>query len=123
MDIKDLITYTIKKNNKYKRCIYCNNDNGAWGSHQRWALLVICYHTNMVIYHYPLVGVIFMVILHVFIINNYPNLFSVLPLIKILGSIPFLCIQEKLYTNSLPLNITQLYKRKWKCYHILKSDF
>ena len=31
---------------------------------------------NMVIYHYPPVGVILMVILHVFIIKNYPNLFS-----------------------------------------------
>ena len=31
---------------------------------------------NVVIYHYPPVGVIFMVILHVFIIKNYPNLFS-----------------------------------------------
>ena len=30
----------------------------------------------MVIYHYPLIGVIFMVILHIFIIKNYPNLFS-----------------------------------------------
>ena len=30
----------------------------------------------MVIYHYLPVGVIFMIILHVFIIKNYPNLFS-----------------------------------------------
>ena len=30
----------------------------------------------MVIYHYPPIGVIFMVILHVFIIKNDPNLFS-----------------------------------------------
>ena len=30
----------------------------------------------MVIYHYPLIQVIYMVILHVFIIKNYPNLFS-----------------------------------------------
>ena len=30
----------------------------------------------MVIYHYLLIGVIYMVILHVFIIKNYPNLFS-----------------------------------------------
>ena len=37
-------------------------------------LLVLCYHRNMVIYHYPLVGVIFMVILYVFIIKSYPNL-------------------------------------------------
>ena len=31
---------------------------------------------NVVIYHDPQVGVIFMVILHVSIIKNYPNLFS-----------------------------------------------
>ena len=31
---------------------------------------------NVVIYHYPPVGVIFMVILHVSVIKNYPNLFS-----------------------------------------------
>ena len=30
----------------------------------------------MVIYQYPPIRVIFMVILHVFIIKNYPNLFS-----------------------------------------------
>ena len=30
----------------------------------------------MVIYHYPLIGVIYMVILHVFIIKKYPTLFS-----------------------------------------------
>ena len=37
------------------------------------ALTVIRYLRNMVIYHYPLVGVIYMVILHVFIIKNHPN--------------------------------------------------
>ena len=30
----------------------------------------------MVIYHYPPIGVIYMLILHVFIIKNYPNFFS-----------------------------------------------
>ena len=30
----------------------------------------------MVIYHYPLIWVIFMVILLIFIIQNYPNFFS-----------------------------------------------
>ena len=30
----------------------------------------------MVVYHYALIGVICMVIFHVFIIKNYPNLFS-----------------------------------------------
>ena len=29
----------------------------------------------MVVYHYPPIGVIFMVIFHVFIIKNYPNVF------------------------------------------------
>ena len=42
----------------------------------RWALPVFHYPRNMVIYHYPPIEVIFMVILYVFIIKNYPNLFS-----------------------------------------------
>ena len=42
----------------------------------RCALPVLCYPKNMAIYHYPPIGVLFMVILHVFIIKNYPNLFS-----------------------------------------------
>ena len=33
-------------------------------------LPVLCYPRNMVIYHYPLIGVIFMVILLIFIIQN-----------------------------------------------------
>ena len=59
-----------------------NNNNGGQGRGQggfggnRWALPVLHYPRNMVIYHYPPVGVIFMVILYVFIIINYPNLFS-----------------------------------------------
>ena len=46
------------------------------GSHHRWVLPVLRYPRNMVIYHYPLIGVIFMVILHIFILKNYANLFS-----------------------------------------------
>ena len=42
----------------------------------RWALPVFRYPRNVLIYHYPPIRVIFMVILHVFIIKNYPNLFS-----------------------------------------------
>ena len=42
----------------------------------RWELPVLHYPRNMVIYHCPLIGEIYMVILHVFIIKNYPNLFS-----------------------------------------------
>ena len=42
----------------------------------RWAVPVLRYPRNMVICHYPLIGVIFMVILHFIIIKNYPNLFS-----------------------------------------------
>ena len=42
----------------------------------RWVLTVLRSPRNMVIYHYPLIGVIYMVILHVFIIKNYPNFFS-----------------------------------------------
>ena len=41
-----------------------------------WVLPVLRYPRNMVIYHYPLIGVIYMVILHIFIIKNYPNFFS-----------------------------------------------
>ena len=42
----------------------------------RWALPVPPYPINMVIHHCPLIGVIYMVILHIFIIKNYPNFFS-----------------------------------------------
>ena len=42
----------------------------------RWVLPVLCYPRNMFIYHYPLIGVILMVILLIFIIQNYPNFFS-----------------------------------------------
>ena len=45
-------------------------------SMHRRVLPVLHYPRNMVIYHYPLIGVIYMVILHVFKIKNYPNLFS-----------------------------------------------
>ena len=42
----------------------------------RWAFPVICYPRNMLIYHYLLIGVIFLVILLICIIQNYPNFFS-----------------------------------------------
>ena len=45
-------------------------------SAHRWVLPVLCYPRNMVIYHYPLIGVMFMVILLIFIIRNCPNSFS-----------------------------------------------
>ena len=45
-------------------------------SAHRRVLPVLHYPINMVIYHYPLIGVIYMVILDVFIIENYPNSFS-----------------------------------------------
>ena len=51
---------------------YCRSPSWV----HRWELPVLRYPRNMVIYHYPLVGVIFMVTLHVFIIKNYPNSFS-----------------------------------------------
>ena len=46
----------------------------ACGKHRK-VLPVLRYPRNMVIYHYPLIRVIFMVILHVFIIKSDPNLF------------------------------------------------
>ena len=48
----------------------------GYDSNQRWALPVLHFPINMVIYHYPPVAVIFMVILHVSIIKSHPNLFS-----------------------------------------------
>ena len=49
--------------------------DGLSTKHRR-ALPVLRYPRNMVIYHYPLIGVIFMVILLISIIQNYPNFFS-----------------------------------------------
>ena len=46
---------------------------------------------NLVIYHYPLFGVIFMVILFIFIIQNYPSFFSkYYPKFKIRVIYPFI---------------------------------
>ena len=42
----------------------------------RCVLPVLHYPVNMDIYHYPLIGVIFMVSLLIFIIQNYPNFLS-----------------------------------------------
>ena len=47
----------------------------GYGDHRR-VLPVLRYPRNIFIYQYPLIGVIFMVILLIFIIQNYPNLFS-----------------------------------------------
>ena len=56
--------------------IFCQRHISRTSYHHRWALPVLHYPTNMVIYHYPPIEVIFMVILHVFIIKYYPYLFS-----------------------------------------------
>ena len=78
----------------------------------RRLLPVLHYTRNMVIYHYPLIGVIYMVFLHVFIIKNHPNLFSnYYPKSKIWVIYP------------LSLNITRLYESKQQCYLILVSCF
>ena len=57
---------------------YARSNQNIKASHytHRWALTVLRYPRNIVIYHDPPVGVIFMVIVHVFIINNYPNFYS-----------------------------------------------
>ena len=47
-------------------------DSDGW---HIWNLSILHYPI-MVIYHYPLAGVILMVILHVFIIKNFSNFFS-----------------------------------------------
>ena len=44
--------------------------------HHRRVLPVLRYPRHTVIYHYPLIGVIFMVVLLIFIIQNYPIFFS-----------------------------------------------
>ena len=80
----------------------------------RWALPVICYPINMAIYPYPSFGVIFMIILHAFIIKNYTKLFSNYhPKFTLWVIYPFSWIYKNLYTNSLSLIITQLYRSKW----------
>ena len=48
----------------------------CWCINHRRVSPVLRYRRNMVIYHFPLIGVIFMVILLIFIIQNYPNFFS-----------------------------------------------
>ena len=42
----------------------------------RWEIPILRYPKNMVIYHYPPIEVILMVILYDFIIKYYPNLSS-----------------------------------------------
>ena len=69
----------------------------------RWSLPVLCYPRIMVIYHYPLVGVIFMVILHVFIIKNDPNFFQIITLNIHFGQfIPFMHLGEFIYEFNFP---------------------
>ena len=89
-----------------------------------WALLVLHYPRNMVIYHYPLIGVIYMAILHVFIIKNYPIFSQIIPLNPQFGWFtPLYWILENLYTKSISLNITRLYESKQQCSLILVSRF
>ena len=45
-------------------------------SEHRWSLPVLRYPINMLIFPYPLFGVIVLVILHVFIIKNSAKVFS-----------------------------------------------
>ena len=54
----------------------CLADGGIKALGHIWALPVLRYPRNMVICYYPLIGVIYMVILHFLIIKNYPSLFS-----------------------------------------------
>ena len=66
----------------------------------------------MVIYSYPFSGVIFEVILHFFIIKNYPKLLSnYYHKFTFWVIYPFLCFYEKFSRNSLSLNITLLFER------------
>ena len=58
---------TVHFNNQLLTDPYC---------YHRWALTVLHYPRNKVICQHPLIGVIYMVILHVFIIKNHPNWFS-----------------------------------------------
>ena len=56
-----------------------------------WVLPVFRYPINMVIYHYPLVGVIFIVMFHIFITKNYPNFSQINTLNTYFGSFtPFM---------------------------------
>ena len=51
----------------------------------RWAFPVICYPRNMLIYHYPIFGVTFMVILYVFIIKITLTCSQIITLNKKIG--------------------------------------
>ena len=69
-----------------------------WGKfHYRWALLVLHYPGNMVIYHYSLVGVIFMVLLHVIIIKITLNSSQIISLNTNFGSFPPLYAFTRIY--------------------------
>ena len=77
----DSLTTAVLKSDKRKVAnmltrIVLDNDAFIWGGRHRRVLPVLRYPRNMVIYHFPLIGVIFMVILLIFIIQNYPNFFS-----------------------------------------------
>ena len=69
-----------------------------------WALPVLCYPINILIFYYPLTGVVYMVILHVFIIKNYPNLFSnYYPKYTIQVNYPFILnLGELIYKVTFP---------------------
>ena len=54
----------------------------------------------MVIYHYPPIGVIYIVILHVFIIINYPNFPQIITLIHNSGKLPLYIDFWRIYIRS-----------------------
>ena len=88
-----------------------------------WELPASRYPTIMVIYPYPLFGLILWWVCTLYY-KNYPKLFSnYYPESTFWVIYPFLWIHKKLYTNLLSLNTTQLYKRGWKCSQCLGIVF
>ena len=99
---------------EYKQCT----------TQHRWPLLILHYPRNIIIYNFPLIGVIYMVIMHVLLSKITQICSQIISLNPKFGSFTRLYwILENLYTKSLSRNITRSYERKQQCYPILVSCF
>ena len=76
-----------------------------------WILIFIRYQGFRVNYPCPFFGVICMVILHYFIIQNYHKIVQLLPFFTLYGKLPYFMFWDNFLKN-LSLNITQINDQK-----------
>ena len=72
-------------------------------AHHIWELPVQRHHGLRVDHPYPLLGVISVPVLQYFIIQNYHNLFQLLPFLYLYGKLPYIMLYDKCSKNISPL--------------------